>query len=348
MDDQLGGGQEAPRTATPDERPRGRVVVGVDGSTGARAALVSAIREAAGRGAELDVVIACRVALPWAMGAPVVVPDVDDVLEDARSRARAEIEEARTDPALTPVPGGDGVQARVLAVEGAPAQAMVDETEGAELLVVGSRGRGPVRSALLGSVALHCITHARCPVLVVHGSVGAPPPSAPVVAGLDGSPESLAACRLAVEEATRWGVDVDVVAAYSVADYWTDMGSVVVPSPPEIRALVQQRAEQLTARLRRAVPLDPGVRTPEVRVHAVEGAAQDVLVQRSRTASLVVVGSRGRGAIRGLLLGSVALHVAMHAVAPVAVAHGLVAVAEEAGEETVEVTGADSSARTPG
>jgi nucleotide-binding universal stress UspA family protein len=54
-------------------------------------------------------------------------------------------------------------------------------------------------------------------------------------------------------------------------------------------------------------------------VQPVVGAASGVLVERSRTASLVAVGSRGRGSVRGLLLGSVALHVAMHAACPVLV-----------------------------
>jgi nucleotide-binding universal stress UspA family protein len=56
-----------------------------------------------------------------------------------------------------------------------------------------------------------------------------------------------------------------------------------------------------------------------VRVHVVEGAPQDVLVARAEGAGLLVVGSRGHGPIRGLLLGSVALHVAMHAGCPVLV-----------------------------
>lgn len=332
--------EDRPPETAPDEggRPHGRVVVGVDGSAGARAALVHALGAAARRGAELDVLFAYRIALPWTGETPLVVPDVEAVLADGRSRARGWFEEARTDPAVRAVPGVDAVRVRVVAVEGAPVRALVDESEGAELLVVGSRGRGAVRSALLGSVALHCITHARCPVLVLRGGAEVPQPGAPVVAGLDGSHESVAACRLAVEEAARLGVDVDVVAAYSVADYWAERHPAVVPHPAQLRDLVQHRADELLASVRQETVLGPGARAPEVRAHAVEGSAQDVLVEWSRGASLVVVGSRGRGAIRGLLLGSVALHVAMHADSPVAVVHGGGPVAEEAGEPAAAFT----------
>lgn len=304
-------------------RPPGRVVVGVDGSAGARAALVQALVEAARRGARLDVVTSSPMALPWTGVAPVVRAGHNDALVEMAARIRQLVDEVRSDPAVRGVPGAGSVEARVLPVLGAPAQVLVDSAVGAELLVVGSRGRGTVRSALLGSVALHCVTHAPCPTLVVRGAGAVPLPRAAeestVVVGVDGSAESLAACRLAIEEAARRGSDVEVVAAYSPTDYWTDLYSFIGPSTAEVREQARERAGALVGTVRAKAVIPAGARAPQILVQPVDGAAPDVLVERSRTAGLVVVGSRGHGSVRGLLLGSVALHVAMHAACPVLV-----------------------------
>jgi nucleotide-binding universal stress UspA family protein len=179
---------------------------------------------------------------------------------------------------------------------------------------VGSRGRGAGRSALLGSVALHCATHALCPVVVVHTSAmaGNRPPR--VVVGVDGSPASRVALAAAMDEAARRGGAVEVVAAYQRTDYWTDLASVVVPSEQEIRARVEGQTRELIDSLLAGWNADDA---PEVRIDIHEGPAGEVLTRLSRDADLLVVGSRGRGAFRALLLGSIALHCAMHAGCPV-------------------------------
>jgi nucleotide-binding universal stress UspA family protein len=305
-----------PRDASAEHRPR--VVVGVDGSPGSRAALVRALAEAARRGADLDVVTSTPMPLPWTGIAPVVVPGHNEVLTELAGRARALLTEAQEEPAVHEVPGATAVHARVLAVESAAAQALVDSAAGADLLVVGSRGRGAMRSALLGSVALHCVTHAPCPVLVVHGN-GTERPDAPVVVGVDGSEESLQACRAAIEEAARRGTDVEVVSVYAPEDFWTDLYSIDIPSAAQIRHLVRVRVEELTAAAREEAVVPADARAPEVTVEVIDGAADDVLVHRSGAAGLLVLSNRGHGSLRGLLLGSVALHVVMHADCPVLV-----------------------------
>jgi nucleotide-binding universal stress UspA family protein len=117
-------------------------------------------------------------------------------------------------------------------------------SEHADLLVVGSRGRGAMRSALLGSVALHCTTHGRCPIVVVH-PMSAVEPSPRVVVGVDGSAGSRAALVAALQEARRTGAEVEVVAAYFPTDYWTDATLVLVQSVEAIRADLQRRTEEL-------------------------------------------------------------------------------------------------------
>jgi nucleotide-binding universal stress UspA family protein len=298
-------------TPVPDVPPR--VVVGVDGSPGGRLALAAALRAAAERGARLDVVSAVPPPVVWTRGAPVEVPDVDAIRADTARRARDLVAEVRQE--LGGVPGVDDVEVSLSVTDAPPVQSLTDPADGAQLLVVGSRGRGAVRSALLGSVALHCISHAPCPVLVVHPVPEDAPREQRIVVGVDGSTGARAALAAAAEEAGRTGAAVDVVAAYTAADYWTDMATVVVPPLDEGRQEVRRQAEALVDDVLAAQAGPP----PAVRLHVVEGPAEEVLVHRARGAELLVVGSRGHGVLAGLLLGSVALHCAMHAAGPVLV-----------------------------
>ena len=140
------------------------VIVGVDGSPAARAALEYALEEAARRNAPLRVVAA--VALPefWASYyGELVPPPPSDIVTEARKEAQRFVDEvvaARGDVA-------PGVSISVEARAGRPGEILVDAAEGAAMLVVGHRGRGSVSSVLLGSVGLQCVLHATCPVTVV-------------------------------------------------------------------------------------------------------------------------------------------------------------------------------------
>jgi nucleotide-binding universal stress UspA family protein len=295
-----------------------RVVVGVDGSPGARAALALALAGAARRGAALDVVATYPVTLVWTGGVPLDIPDVDAVRADTERRVRELVADVGREESLAGIHGVATVPVRFLTAEGRPVPVLLEAAEGADLLVVGSRGRGAIRSALLGSVALHCVTHAPCPVVVAHS--GAPTSQPPrVVVGVDGSAGSRAAVAAAIDEAVRSGADVEVVASYALTDYWTDLGSIVVPSVEQIRNDLLHGTEDLVEAVLTARA--DGSTVPTIRTHVVEGAAGEVLVERAQGANLLIVGSHGRGAVRGLLLGSVALHCAMHAPVPVMVVH---------------------------
>lgn len=301
------GGAGATSTARP------RVVVGVDGSAGSRAALVQGVQEAARRGADVEVVSSYAIELYYLGGAPLDVPELTGIRDDTERRARELVDEVRADGALA---GTAGVDVRLVVVEGSPAQVLVDRSAGSALLVVGSRGRGVMRSALLGSVALHCVTHAHCPVLVVHPPVdgGA---RGRVVVGVDGSAGARAALAAAVDEAVSRDAELEVVAIYAVADYWTDMSSVILPTVEEIRRGLAEAADRVLAE----VLAERGGPAPRASTVVIDGPPGEILVDRGRSADLLVVGSRGRGTLRGLLLGSVALHCAMHALCPVLVVH---------------------------
>jgi nucleotide-binding universal stress UspA family protein len=307
----------APTVEQAEGDGRRRVVVGVDGTAGSRAALEYAWAAAAARDAELEVVGAFSVEDYW------LDPRIHDPLTGDGIRAHVEqtvtalVAEVRNDPSLH---SASAVPVRTVVMAGRAAAVLIDGSEDADLLVVGSRGRGMVRSALLGSVSLHCVTHARCPVVVVHPRTEDATGPARVVVGLDGSERSRTALLSALDEARRLGADVEAVAAYELVDTWTDMGPVTLPSAEQIRAVVERRIQDLVTEVLDLRPGD-GAPGPSIGVSVVEGSARDELVSRARGAALLVVGSTGRGELRSMLLGSVALHCAMHAPCPVMVVH---------------------------
>jgi nucleotide-binding universal stress UspA family protein len=144
-----------------DERPT--IVVGVDGSAGARAALRYAFADAARRNARIQVVSAFDEPEYWAvaygMSAPPPLPDVTAGLEKA---ARQMVDEVRAEQR-----GGPDVPVEVQGIVGSPAKVLLEQARDADLLVLGHRGLGGFASAMLGSVGLQCVLHAQGPVTIV-------------------------------------------------------------------------------------------------------------------------------------------------------------------------------------
>ncbi len=310
-DDQPAGAATA---AGPDTR--GRVVVGVDGSPGSRAALVLALERAAERGADVEVVATYSVPYPWAGGRG-LLPDPTALHDATETGARALLDDLLHTPAVASL----GLPTPELVVSEGPAGAvLIERSRDADLLVVGSRGRGAVRSALLGSVALHCVTGAACPVLVVGSEQPEPVGSRVVVVGVDGSPSSRAALRAALQEAGPLGAEVEVVAAFQRDGTWSDLAQSATTAFDGVRADVTQGAARMLDDAVRSLP-DSTTR-PATRILAVEGAPAEVLADRAAHATLLVLGSRGRGGIAGLLLGSVALRCLSSVHCPVLVVHG--------------------------
>lgn len=134
---------------------RARIVVGVDGSAASKAALQWAARQAALTQADLDVVIAWHPPATYGY-----VPDTADT--DFEGAARETIDEL-----VGEVLGPDTpLSVRTLVKKGHSAPVLIEAAQGADLLVVGSRGHGAFSGMLLGSTSLHCVHHAGCPVLV--------------------------------------------------------------------------------------------------------------------------------------------------------------------------------------
>lgn len=135
-----------------------RVVVAVDGSSGSLTALRFALTEAQLRGAELQAV--CVWSLPDTYGSAIVFPDDVDFEAEARRTLDEAIAEVTSD-------GDRDVHVTPLVMQGYAVNALLDAAAGANLLVVGSRGRGGFTGLLLGSVSQQLAHHTRCPIVIV-------------------------------------------------------------------------------------------------------------------------------------------------------------------------------------
>jgi nucleotide-binding universal stress UspA family protein len=283
----------------------GRIVVGVDGSEHSRDALRWAHREARLRGFELAAVLAWGLFDQLHAGGDSSF-DPDYGPSDAAAALAAVVEDTVGSQAAS------GVEQ--LVVCDLPARALLDLAGRAELLVLGPHGRGALRELVLGSVSQACLHHAPCPVAIVRTpETVAPGPRdrGRIVAGVDGSEPSARALRWAIDDARTRGATVQAVHAWDVP-YSLSFAGAAVDWPAFEHAARQLLDQEVDTALGD---------TTDVRVDSVlvSGSAADVLLGMAKGADLVVVGSRGVGGFRGLLLGSVSQQVAHHAACPVVV-----------------------------
>lgn len=291
----------------------GRIVVGIDGSDASRHALRFALRTAERRRATLDAVLVHHrppfVDVPL-YGIPAMTPGSADLAE---KQARATLDRVLDDESA----GGRhrAVPVDRLVVEGAAAPTLLRIARGADLLVVGTSGRG----WLLGSVSHHCVTHAACPVAVVPvPREGAPPrrADAPVVVGVDGSDGSKTALAWAAAEATDLGAPLHVVLVVPAVDagwgFVDEPDAPSLPGPEETEAAAARRLDGFLVG-----ELSPG----GLQVHAevLAGRPAERLAEAAEEGALLVLGSRGLGDFRGMLLGSVSQRCVHHATGPVVV-----------------------------
>lgn len=270
------------------------VIVGYDGSRHSEVAVRWAAEEARLRGVPLTVVHAWDA---FAAVGPMAIP-----VADLRAAAQ---EVAAEGAKLAREETGD-VHAAL--GRGGPTSALLEAARDAELIVVGSRGHGGFAGLVLGSTGLELAEHAPCPVVVVRE----PRAGGPVVAGVDGSAASLEALGLAFSEAALRGAELVAVVAWP-AD--ADLGGVPLVDADALREVARGRLAGLVAPWRERYPEVP------VRTEVFTGPPREVLLGAAQDARLLVVGSRGLGGFRGLLLGSVGNALLRHAACPVAVAH---------------------------
>ena len=206
-----------------------------------------------------------------------------------------------------------GVDVSSRLVLGQEVPVLRDVSRGAGLLVVGARGRSGRRR--LGSTGSHVASHAHCPVAVVRAPVGAADADAPVVVGVDGSASSLGAAEVAADEAVLRGAPLVVVHARP-----TRLGPYGDPERPAPGTDPQDGADDAPGSVdevaQALVRARPGL---QVTVDERFDDPPAALLEVGADAQLVVVGSRGLGAFRGLLLGSVSSEVLRQAQRPVLV-----------------------------
>lgn len=319
------------------------VVAGVDGSEQSLRAVHWAAAEAYRR--ELPLTVVTSYSIP-----AFAASSMDGgyaMMDDSSLRAGAEkvIDEAKE--FLRDYPG----QVDYRVESGDPTAVLLEYSETADVLVVGSRGRGGFLGRLLGSVSSALPAHAKCPTVLVPlkfsskqenavttatGAIpiisaadqpGAPAPASlieeganpirtqdkrPVVAGVDGSDYGRVAALVAAQEAFERGVRLRLVCAMP------PLGSTLVWIPTNLEdsdALSELQKKLDAGRLW----LNSHYPDLEIDAEVIDGTAVDVLVEETGLAQLTVLGTRGRGGFAGMLLGSTSQGVLQHAEGPLMV-----------------------------
>ena len=288
----------------------GPVMVGYDGSTMSQTAAHWAAREARARG--LSLVLAHAFTPPIGGFSDGYISSVGaDVITTMQESADASLLEMVA--ALIAENPNLEVQHRILVAS--PSAALIEASADASLLVVGSRGLGGFRGLILGSVGVQVATHAHCPTVVLRGEPSAAADC--VVVGIDNSPLSAPALEFAFDFASRHGLRLLAVHAWDVApqDVLGTTATVPVSNLQELGETEERMASESLAGFRGIYP------DVEVEEHLVKGNSAKAIVEASKTAALIVVGSRGRGELAGAVLGSVSQSVLHKAKIPVAVVH---------------------------
>lgn len=281
------------------------ILVGVDGSDAATGAVRWAARAAAAEGLDLKVVGAYDASTSdYAPGLIIPQDVVDAIRQDASDAVHAAADAAKE--------AAPGVTVATSIVDGDAARVLLELGKDAAMIVVGTRRLGSVKGLFLGSVSTSVAAHAHGRVTVVAAEGN---PDGPVVVGVDGSPVSDAAVAEAFRQASLRNVPLRAVHTWTPLDADALHGYGI--GADEVARMTQDAVEVLAERLAGYAQDYPDV-TIERSV-LPEEPAKALIDEAGADASLLVVGSRGRGGFRGLLLGSTSQKVMHHADCPVMV-----------------------------
>jgi nucleotide-binding universal stress UspA family protein len=277
------------------------IVVATDGSRGATAAVEWAADDAARKGSPLRIVHAVDHRLYEVSYYP--IPSMQDFMTRSGRQILREAEQIARDRQ-------SGVDVTAEMIDGAPARVLREEATHAAELVVGHRGLGGFAGMLLGSVSMQVAGHVAVPVIVVRP--GRMPDYEEIVVGIDGSAECEPALAYAFEEARLRGCGLRAIYAWQVPAL-ADAAGVIIYDMDKAQQAQQRFVMGKLAAWQEKYP-EVTVETEAVCAHPVTA-----LAEASKKADLLVVGSRGSGAISAVVLGSVSRAVLHHAHCPVAV-----------------------------
>jgi len=283
----------------------GTIVVGVDGSASSARALAWAVEQATAEHRALTLVHVIQAVTPAYTDAAVVNP------QEARDALFAEGHRVLADARAEAERRAPGLEVHEVFGLDDPRKVLLELSGDAALVVLGSRGRGKLRSLLLGSVGVAVVRHAGCPV-VVHrpGSPGAVRNG--ILVGADGTEDSRTVLEFAYRQAALRGLPLTVLHCFWDVQA-ASLGGYVVPG-----ATVALETEKL---LLAELMAGMSEKYPEVVVHGdvARGEPQEVLVRLGGRMDLVVVGAHRAGVVSRMLFGSVSVTVVEHATTPVVV-----------------------------
>jgi nucleotide-binding universal stress UspA family protein len=280
------------------------IVVGINESPGAEAAIRWAVDDARARKLPVRLIHAYRRSYPFSripMYADIPGAEVQEARHMAEGVVGRMIDHAR---ALDP-----GVEVDGEAIDGDAVETLISQSAYASLLVLGSRHLKALGSVMLGSVSAAVSARAGCPTVVVRGQPWSPVGGAAVVVGVDGTQAAETVLQFGFDHASRHHAPLRAVLCWHAHLLGTAMSRPELPAPARVEAWLSESLAGWREKY------------PDVEVHSevIKEHAPDGLLIASQSQYLLVVGSRGRRAIAGTLLGSVSQGVLHHATCPVAV-----------------------------
>ncbi len=275
------------------------LIVGYDASPDAQRALAWAVDESRRRSMRLQVLIAAGTL---------------DELSAWGEEWSGQLAEEWKASASEGLARADGHDATIEIKRGEPADVLIEASREAAMTVLGSRGHGRLFGSLTGSVSQHVARHAHSPVVVVraqHNNL-----TQRVVVGVDGSGESKTALMFAADHASRTGAALTAIHAWKISSI----------TPGELSGARRTVADEIAESERLLAESVAGLaeKYPDVQIEreSIPVSPVRALTDASQNAALLAVGSRGRGAFKGLLLGSVSQGLLHHAECPVAIVRG--------------------------
>jgi nucleotide-binding universal stress UspA family protein len=280
------------------------IIVGFDGSFGSELALSWALDDASVRKARVQVV--CCHGRPMTAGwESIEAREIDRWARSARDTAQAVVERALTHAAGV----APEVEVSGVIIDGHAADVLAERSAETSRIVLGSRQLKALGSMLLGSVGAGVAARAHCPVVVVRGPVGLAAEHPSVVVGIDGTDAAQPALEFGFEHASRHGVPLRAVMCWRPDPLATMQWRGEAPVPER----AQSWLSETLATWQKQYPTVSAT-AAVIRDHPVSG-----LVAQSTAQHLLVMRSRSRHALSGMLLGSVTQGVLHHATCPVAI-----------------------------